>query len=171
MKSHYLYKGFIQFEERSAELYLDLSARFFDKPELKWFWIEMAMEEKQHAGMLQHCCEAEVFASDLPGKTEVQNLNRLFVDLERRAKAETLSVDDAFGIAIDLESSEINDIFNKLTAPIDGPVHKLKKKMELSVGGHFEKLQVAAVEFGASTEIQKRLEDLSVSVGPGNLQI
>jgi len=67
MNASKIYDGFIRFEERSASLYMELSVRFFDNPELRWFWIEMAMEEKQHAGMLQHCREAGVFASELPG--------------------------------------------------------------------------------------------------------
>jgi hypothetical protein len=61
-----VYDGFIGLEDRTAALYLELSIRFFDNPELSWFWVEMAMEEKQHAGMLQHCREAGVFAAQLP---------------------------------------------------------------------------------------------------------
>ena len=160
MNGEKIYDGFIALEERSAELYLELSVRFFDNPELSWFWVDMAMEEKQHAGMLQHCREAGVFAAELPGKDQIQRLHSLFLELEARTNEPGLSPDAAFEIAIELESSEINDIYSRLTAPIQGPSHVMRKKMELSVAGHFERLQQAASKFNASATIQTRLAHL-----------
>jgi ATP/maltotriose-dependent transcriptional regulator MalT len=141
-------------------LYLELSVRFFDNPELSWFWVEMAMEEKQHAGMLQHCREAGVFAAELPDKNQIQRLNALFRRLEMRLAEPKLALDDAFEMAIELETSEINDVYNRLTAPIQGPAHVMRKKMELSVAGHFGRLADAAAKFHASPPIQKRLAGL-----------
>ena len=76
MKASEVYDGFIQFEERSADLYLELSVRFMDNPALRWFWVEMAMEEKQHAGMLQHCREAGTIAGDLPTQEQMERSDR-----------------------------------------------------------------------------------------------
>lgn len=160
MNASRIYDGFIQFEERSAALYLELSVRFFDNPDLSWFWVEMAMEEKQHAGMLQHCREAGVFSSELPGKGEIQRLNSLFRQLETRLAQPKLTLDDGFDMAIELESSEINDIYSRLTAPITGPAYVMRKKMELSLAGHFERLQDAASQFNASRSVQTRLAGL-----------
>lgn len=170
MKASKIYDGFIRFEERSAALYLELSVRFFDNPELSWFWVEMAMEEKQHAGMLQHCREAGVFAPELPGKDQIQKLNSLFRQLEARLAQPKLTPEDAFEMAIELESSEINDIYSRLTAPIQGPSHVMRKKMELSVAGHFDRLHEAGSKFNASPAIQTRLAELSshgASTKPG----
>lgn len=155
-----VYDGFIRLEDRSAALYLELSVRFFDNPELSWFWVEMAMEEKQHAGMLQHCREAGVFAEELPDKDEIQRLNALFRRLELHLAEPKLALDDAFEMAIELETSEINDVYSKLTAPIQGPAHVMRKKIELSVAGHFERLSDAATRFHASPSIQIRLAGL-----------
>jgi hypothetical protein len=152
-----VYDGFIQFEERSAALYLDLSVRFFGNADLSWFWVEMAMEEKQHAGMLQHCREAGVFAAELPGKDQIQRLNTLFRKLETRLNAPKLTLDDAFEMAIELEGSEINDVYSRLTAPIQGPGHVMRKKMELSVANHFERLHEAASKFKVSSAVQDHL--------------
>ena len=157
MKAPKIYDGFIRFEERSAALYLELSVRFFNDPELSWFWVEMAMEEKQHAGMLHHCREAGVFASELPGKDQIQRLNTLFRQLEAHLARPELTLDDAFEMASELESSEINDVYSRLTAPIQGPARVMRKKMELSVAGHFERLHDAACKFKASPTIQTRL--------------
>ena len=160
MEAAQVYEGFIHFEERSAQLYLELSVRFADNPALRWFWVEMAMEEKQHAGMLQHCREAGVYAGALPDKGQVERLDSLFTQIEKRILAPDLALDEAFDAAARLESSEINDVYNRLTAPIEGPAHIVRKKMELSVAGHFEKLRDAARRFGASAAIQSRLDKL-----------
>jgi len=160
MNSTNIYKGFICFEEKSASMYLELSIRFFENPELSWFWVQMAMEEKQHAGMLQHCREAGVYANELPAQSQIRRLKRLFHALEARVAAPDLSVDDAFQIALELESSEINDVYSRLTAPIQGPAHVMQRKMDLSVGNHFQKLHEAAVRFGASPEMQLRIASL-----------
>jgi ATP/maltotriose-dependent transcriptional regulator MalT len=155
-----IYDGFISLEDRSAALYLELSVRFFDNPELSWFWVEMAMQEKQHAGMLQHCREAGVFATELPDTNQIQRLNALFRRLEARMAEPKLDLNDAFEMALELETSEINDVYSQLTAPIQGPAHVMRKKMELSVQGHFDKLSDAASKFHASPEIQARLTSL-----------
>jgi len=160
MEASKIYDGFIRFEERSAALYLELSVRFFDNPEVSWFWVEMAMEEKQHAGMLEHCREAGVFASELPGKEEIQKLTTLFRDLEARLASPQLTLDDAFGMAIELENSEINDVYGRLTAPIQGPAYVMRKKMELSEANHFDRLRKAAGKFHVSQPIQTRLAAL-----------
>ena len=61
------------------------------------------MEEKQHAGMLQHCREAGVFAAELPDKDQIQRLNALFRRLKARLAEPQLALDDAFEMAIELE--------------------------------------------------------------------
>jgi hypothetical protein len=160
MNATNVYDGFIRLEDRSAALYLELSVRFFDNPDLSWFWIEMAMEEKQHAGMLQHCREAGVFTAELPDKNQIQRLNALFRRLEMRLAEPKLTLDDAFEMAIELETSEINDVYGRLTAPIQGPAHVRRKKVELSVAGHLERLSEAAANFHASPAIQARLAGL-----------
>jgi hypothetical protein len=157
MKAAQVYDGFIRFEERSAELYLELSVKFFNDIDLTWFWVEMAMEEKQHASLLQYCRETGICASQLPDRAQILRLRTLFDDLEARVAGTDLSVDDAFAIAIELESSEINEIYKNLTDPIQGPWYILRKKIDLSIGNHFERLEAAARRFGTSPEIQKRL--------------
>jgi rubrerythrin len=157
MNARNVYDGFIALEDRSAALYLELSARFFNNQELGWFWVEMAMEEKQHAGMLQHCRETGVYATQLPDKDQIENLNTLFRGLELRLEHPQLTLGDAFEIAIELETSEINDVYSKLTAPIQGPAHVMQKKIALSLSGHFDRIYDAAKRFHVSQPIQTRL--------------
>jgi hypothetical protein len=160
LKAEHVYEGFIRFEERAAALYLELSVRFLHNPDLSWFWVEMAMEEKQHAGMLQHCREAGVFAAQKPDNDQFRRLSTLFDTLETRLNAATLTVDEAFELAIELEASEIDEVYSKLTAPIEGPAHILRKKMELSSDRHFGRLRDAAERFGASPAVRRKLGEL-----------
>ena len=161
MIPHQLYEVFISFEERSADLYLDLSVRFVADVELSWFWVEMAMEEKQHAGMLQYCKETGMFSNRLPGEENIQDLAGLFRRLGKKVAEPDLSIDDAFAVAIDLESSEINEIYRNLTQHIEGPSYVVRKKIELSMENHFERLKNSAQRFGVSSAIRERLNRLS----------
>ncbi len=46
------YRRLIEFEEMAANIYLDLASRFSQEdPKLSSFWLDMAMHEKQHAGL------------------------------------------------------------------------------------------------------------------------
>jgi hypothetical protein len=161
MRPSQIYDGFIRFEEQSAEIYLDLSIRFVGDTDLSWFWVEMAMEEKQHAGLLQYCRETGICAETLPTRDQILNLRSLFENLQARVSDPSLGIDGAFEIAITLESSEINQIYTTLTEPIQRPIHILRKKIDLSVENHFQRLAEAARRFGASPGVQERLCELS----------
>src|SRR5690348_13776581 len=121
MLADQLYELFVAFEERAADLYLDLSVRFVKNPGLSWFWVEMAMEEKQHAGMLQYCCETGMLSARLPDSEQIMRLGALFKKLGEKVMSPDLTVDEAFEVAIELENSEINSIYENLTANMDGP--------------------------------------------------
>jgi len=154
-----LFEVFIQFEEHASSLYLDLSARFGENLALSWFWIEMAMDEKQHAGLLQFCKEAGTVISVVPTDEQIQHLGGLFKELSAKATKPDLALDEAFDIAIAVESSEINEIFDNLIKNITGPLYVIRKKVELAIN-HFTKLREAGVRFGVSKSILERLADL-----------
>jgi hypothetical protein len=155
-----VYEIFIKFEEHSANLYLDLSTKFHENPALSWFWVEMAMEEKQHAGLLQFCRETGTRCEVTPTDEQIQQLGGLFKDLGTRMSVANLTLDDAFDIAIAMESSEINEIYDHLVANVSGPFYVIRRKIELSVRNHIAKLRAAAVQFGASRSTVERLEEL-----------
>ena len=102
MEAGLIYGDLIRCEDRSAELYLEFSVRFFDHVDVSWFWIELAMDEKQHAGLLQYCVDNTCFAEQLPSKRTITGLKRRLSRLETRASRDVLSIDDAFEIAIEI---------------------------------------------------------------------
>jgi rubrerythrin len=158
-----LYDIFIRFEERSADFYLDLSIKFADNTDLSWFWVEMAMEEKQHAGLLQYCKEMRMFPKHLTTSEQIQRLGALFRELSAKIAAPDLTLDAALEAALRLEGSEINEIYNGLTANLNGPWYIIRKKIELSMGNHYERLRGAAVRFGACEAIRNQLQELSAA--------
>jgi hypothetical protein len=155
-----IYFDFIHCEDKSADLYLDLSIRFSHQIDLSWFWIEMAMKGKQEAGLLQYCLENKLFGSDLPDLVEIQTLKRQLEDLSPRASDPNVTVDDAFDIAIQVETSGLNDIRSKLATSIQGPVYVQQKKIELLGGDYSGKLKRAADRFAVSPGVRSRLASL-----------
>lgn len=106
-----------------------------------------------------------MFAAEMPDRDQVDRLNTFFNGLETSLMATALPLDDAFDLAIELEASEIDEVYRRLTAPIDGPAHILRKKMELLADRHLERLADAAERFGASQAIQARLGTLLSPTG------
>jgi hypothetical protein len=153
MNPESMYADVISCEDRSAELYLDLSIHFCDQIDISWFWIEMAMEEKQQAGLLHYCLENRVFAHNLPDAAKMRNLIRLLDHLRTRTSAPVLSLDDAFDVAIRIES----DICKTLLEPISAPHYVVEKKRALISGPHLNKLKIAAERFPASPAVRTRL--------------
>lgn len=146
------YAKFIDFEERAAAFYLKLASRFSKNPKLSAFWLKMAIQEKQHAGLLQFCLLDKLFAPELPGTPEIQSLTNLFTILEKRAAAPRLSVKEAFRLAIELESSEINTIYSYLTTSLHDSMYLLKRKIAITLPKDLDEVVAAAQEFGVSAQ-------------------
>jgi len=156
-----LYDVFVRFEEQSADLYFDLSSKFAREPELSWFWVEMGIREKQHAGVLLYCQENGLFGTPLPGCDDIRVLGGLFKDLTRTVGEPGVTIDRAFEVAFALESSEIHPIYTNLTRNIDGPQYVTRKESELSPEKQFEQLRSAATRFRVSPSIQKKFATLA----------
>lgn len=150
----------VEFEERAASLYLTLARRFADNADLSWFWLQMSMEEKQHAQLLEFCGCEHLVAEGLPDNSTVQSLSRLLSSLEERVGQANLSVDEAFLIAAELEGSEINDVYAGVVRPIEGTWYIMRKKIETLVSDHVGTLVEAARKFGASTPTLARLAEI-----------
>ena len=157
-----VYRRFVEFEERAAAIYLQLASRFSHDPKLSSFWLLMALHEKQHAGLLQFCLQDGLFASDLPDSAEIQKTAALFKRLETRAAAPMLNVEDAFELALELESSEVNSLYCYLTTTLHSSMYLLRRKIASSMPDHVDELLVTARKFGvknhATEELRKKLK-------------
>jgi hypothetical protein len=155
--SRNVYQQFLEFEERAAAIYVQFASRFATDGKLSSFWLEMAMHEKQHAGLMQFClCDGQ-FAADLPDKTELQKLDALLKRIEKRAPDRNLTIEEALLLAIELESSEINTIHCQLTTSLHRSTYLLKRKIVTSMPDHVDELLAAARKFGVGNHALKEL--------------
>src|SRR5688572_20552643 len=106
-----VYRKFIEFEEQAASIYLVMASHFSPQNvELGSLWLDMAIQEKQHAGLLQFCVVEALFAENQPSDEKVAALEAELAGLAKRAASPDLTIETAFEIAIAMERSEINDI-------------------------------------------------------------
>jgi hypothetical protein len=156
------YQRFIEFEERAAAIYLHFASHFSEDRQLSAFWLDMGMQEKQHAGLLQFCLADQLFASDLPNRGELEKIAVFFKRLEKRAAGVELGREEAFTIAVELESSEINGIYRYLTTPLHRSTYLLRRKIATSMD-HICDVLEAAAKFGLKNGTMKELKRLKDS--------
>jgi hypothetical protein len=153
------YRQFIAFEEQAAAIYLRMASRFSpENPELSALWLDMGIQEKQHAGLLQFCLAEGLFATRLPSDKEIHDVENLFSRLIKEAQDANLSVKDAFRIAVDMEASEVNAIFDALTTPMHASMYLLRRKIVTSVPDHLGLLLREARRFGVPEESLQEME-------------
>ena len=156
------YERFIEFEERAATIYVCLASRFASESlDLGAFWLDMAMEEKQHSVLLQFCVAEKWFAPNLPGEGEIRKFAAAFQEIEKRATAGRLTKDEAFTLAAELEGSEVNAIYCCLTTPLHESLYLLKKKIASSPFDHIGQLIAAGKKFNVSPATIKKLDQLN----------
>jgi hypothetical protein len=153
-----VYDKFVEFEERAASLYLHLASYFSKQPELSSFWLEMGMQEKQHAGLLQFCAVEKLFAGELPDDAEIQRVEDVYRELEKRIAKPDLNVDEAFQIALELESSEVNEIYCHLTTTTHNSMYLWRRKVASLAPGHVGFLAAAARKFGVGEKVLRQLD-------------
>jgi hypothetical protein len=155
------YLQFIELEDKAAAIYLRLASTFASKaPRMSGFWLDMAMEEKQHAVLLQFCVAEKWFAPQLPEESEIRKFYAQFREFERRATNRNLNSDAAFSLAAEMEGSEINAIYCHLTTPLHASAYLFKKKIATSPFDHIGHLATAGKRFKVAASTMKKLEGL-----------
>jgi hypothetical protein len=155
---------FAEIERLVAKIYFRFSHLFLNRPELRDFWWEMAREEEQHAGILGACKEIIVNYEDesldpmiSSGKAD-ELVGRLNAFL--RQGTPTLTVEDAFRIALDIESSEIDVIYGKLLH-LGGPqIGKTMENLGVPASVQRQKLKAALRRFCSDPDLHRAAERL-----------
>ena len=155
----WIYQQFVNLEERAAAIYVQMASRFSpEDPELSSFWLEMAMQEKQHAGLLQFCIAEELYSADLPPDKVLQETGLIFDNLFKRASEPDLTAADAFQIAIQLETSQANAIYDRLTTPVHSSMYLLRRKVTTMLPDHIGRLLIEARKRNIPQETLSDLE-------------
>ena len=153
-----VFDKFVEFEERAASIYLHLAVHFAQNAELSSLWLEMGMQEKQHAQLLQFCADEQLFTEDLPDEAVVRRVEEVYREIEKRVANAKLQMDEAFEIALDLETSEVNEIYCQLTATTHNAPYLWRKKIASLSPSHVGFLAAAARKFGVSEDVLRRLD-------------
>lgn len=155
---------FAELERLVSKIYFRFSHLFLDDPELRDFWWEMARQEEQHACILMACkalienYDDEALDPTISHKKAEDVEANLLSYLARGTPS--LTKEEAFRIALEMESSEIDVIYGKLVQ-LGGP-HIAKTMGNLGVPASVQRQQLKAAlrRFCADPELLRVAEGL-----------
>jgi hypothetical protein len=139
------YTKFEAFEEQLAHCYFLLNERFISNPPLAKFWTEAAMDELQHYSILRFCRERGLMV-DVDPKA-AQNVDDLLETVKSIVNDPDVTVDEAFYGALLMESSELEDVYQKLTAVLAKDHRLLYDAVRASLRSHHATFAEAAEKF------------------------
>jgi hypothetical protein len=155
---------FAELERLVSKIYFRFSHLFLNNPELRDFWWEMAREEEQHACILFAC---KALIENYEDETLDPSISREKAqELEARLLSylahgtPSLTVEESFRIALEIETSEIDAIYSKLVQ-LGGP-HIAKTMENLGVPASVQRRQLKAAlhRFCQDPEILRTAETL-----------
>jgi hypothetical protein len=142
---------FAEIERLVGKIYYRFSHLFMADPALRDFWWEMAREEEQHACILAACkalisnYEDEKLDPMISPDT-AQRLGSYLREFLNRGTPR-LDVNEAFQIALEIESSEIDVIYGKLLQ-LGGPqIGKTMENLGVPASVQRQKLKAALRQF------------------------
>lgn len=113
----------VDLERRAQRIYERLAARFADRAAVGRFFMQLAEQESAHAELLELCQaiakrEGWMERYFAPWRAAIPRLKR---QMESAAAGIELqgSLDEALGLVLRIESSEINDVFDGVVAATD----------------------------------------------------
>jgi hypothetical protein len=118
MTSQDLYAEFEALEEEVAHCYFVFHERFLSNPPLAKFWVDAALDEMQHASILRFCREHKLFGNVDDAGVVAGKIDELLDALREVVRKPRITVDDAFAAALIVESSEMDEAYEKLTRPL-----------------------------------------------------
>ena len=148
---------FAEIERLVGKIYFRFSHLFLHEPELRDFWWEMAVEEEQHGAILTACQEIIESYDDekLDASITEEKAERLGGRLKEFLSKGTasLSVEEAFRIALEVETSEIDAIYSKLLQ-LGGPkIAKTLENLGVPASVQRQKLKSALLQFCKDPEL------------------
>jgi hypothetical protein len=113
-----IYAKFEDLEEQLAHCYFTLHERFAADPELAAFWADAAWEELQHSSVLRYCREQGLRADATVNMNTADHIDDLLAAVKRIVRNPGVTVDEAFYVSLLMESSGLDDAYEKLTRPL-----------------------------------------------------
>lgn len=155
---------FAEIERLVSKIYFRFSHLFLSQTELRDFWWEMANEEHQHGCILNACralienYEDEKLDPSITAYKADELRERLLAYLNR-GTAE-IGVEEAFRMAMEIETSEIDAIYSRLLQ-LGGPkIAKTLENLGVPAKVQRQKLKLAMRRFCSNPELLQAAERL-----------
>jgi hypothetical protein len=142
-----IYARYEKCEEELAHCYFVLHERFIADPLLARFWAEAAMDEMQHFSMLRFCREHGVMTDDAPDLKTTGNIEDLLETVKSLVADLEISVEEAFYASLLMESSELEEIYKRLTGGLERDHPLLYQAIHASLQSHYGEFREAAERF------------------------
>ena len=143
-----MYSKFETFEEQLAHCYFVLHERFITNPPVARFWAEVAMDELQHSAILRFCRERGLTVTDYevaPGM--IEHIDDLLDTAKDITNDPEVTIDEAFYASLLMESSELDNIYEKLTAALAKDHLLLYQAIHANLRGHYDNFADGVDEF------------------------
>ena len=165
-KDQMIYSKFEGFEEQLAHCYFLLHERFIANPRLAKFWAETAMEELQHQSIVRFCRERGLMADvDLEADLKMaEHVEQLLETVKGIVADPDVSVEEAFYAALIMETSEMDDAYEKLTGALIKDHRLLYDAVRASLRSHHTTFADAAGEFCADKGIAEAFKNLGATL-------
>lgn len=155
---------FAEIERLVAKIYFRFSHLFMTQPELRDFWWGMAREEEQHACILYACrAVIENYQEErVDPNISADKAKELsaWLDSFLMRGTQSMGVEEAFGIALEIESSEIDAIYSKLIH-LGGPqIATTMENLGVPASVQRQRLRVALRKYCSTPELIKAAERL-----------
>lgn len=155
---------FAEIEWLVAKIYFRFSHLFLDQPELRDFWWQMAKEEEQHGSILSACraiiknYDEEILSPSISAQKAQELEGRLRSFLAQGTRS--LGIEEAFRIALEIESSELDAIYSKLVQ-LGGPqIGQTMENLGVPASVQRQKLKAALRRFCSNADLLRAAERL-----------
>ena len=142
-----IYAKYEKCEEELAHCYFLLHERFIKDPPLARFWAEAAMDEMQHFSMLRFCREHNVMTDDAPDLITTGKIEDFLETVKSLVADPEISVEEAFYASLLMESSELEEIYERLIAGLQKDHPLLYQGIHASLHAHYGQFREAAERF------------------------
>jgi hypothetical protein len=163
-KRETLYAKFEGFEEQIAHCYFLLHERFIANPPLAKFWVEAAMDELQHCSILRFCRERGLMADTNVEPKVAAHVEQLLDTVKGLTTDPDVSIEEAFYASLLMESSELEETYEKLTAGLKKDHPLLFEAVHSSLRSHHSAFADAAEQFSGDRGFAEAFRNLRGSV-------
>ena len=155
---------FAEIERLVSKVYFRFSHLFLHHGELRDFWWQMARDEEQHACILLACkaivenYQHEAIHPDI-GKGKADQLEGQINSYLGKGTP-SISVEEAFKIALEIECSELDAIYSELLKSCGPEVAKTMQHVGVPASVQRRKLASAVHRFTSDPELRAAAENL-----------